>query len=195
MPKLVDMLGSDWDFTISERLGRTSSKEQYAFVYKKGIISVDSTYQTKDPDDLIHREPFVVYARSGQFDFSLIIIHTDPDEVEQEVNYLDDLFLEEIKRERDAILLGDLNADPEKFGQLLEIENLSWVVDSNIPTNTRGTKTYDNILFISTYCTEYLDGGVFDYQDKFSLNLEDALDISDHLPVYVRFLLTETDDD
>lgn len=195
MPRLVDMLGENWDFVISGRLGRTVSKEQYSFVYRTDKITVDSTYQTYDPDDQIHREPYVIYAVAGNFDFSLIIIHTDPDEVPQEVDFLDNLYIEELAKEPDALLLGDLNADPTEFGELLDIANINWVVKEGTPTNTRETETYDNILYVSANCKEYLFGGVLNFMTAYNLNLDNALEISDHFPVFAVFDVSQQDDD
>ncbi len=195
IPRLVDMLGTDWDYRISERLGRTSSKEQYALVFRKSMVTVDSVYQVPDPQDLLHREPFVCYCRSGKFDFSIINIHTDPDEVAQEVNALDDILLSEIKKEKDALLMGDLNASPSEFDELGKIAGVFYVVKDGTKTNVKGTATYDNILFIGNNVQEYLKGDVFNFRTIYNLSEDFALDISDHLPVYAVFMTDMADDD
>jgi deoxyribonuclease-1-like protein len=188
MTTLEALLGDDeWDFVISDRLGRTVSKEQYAFIYRKNIISVSDTYQILDPDDQLHREPFVVYCEAGKFDFSLIIIHTDPDEVEQEVNYLDDIFASELLKEDDAILLGDLNASPSQFGELLELNDVCWVINDGEWTNVNDNKTYDNILYNCSNLTEFESGGIFNFKTELNLTDEEALKISDHYPIYAIF--------
>ena len=185
IPALIDSLGENWDYVISERLGRTSSKEQYALVYRTDLITVDSTYQWPDPEDLIHREPFVAYCHSRDFTFSLINIHTDPDEVPQEVNALDDILAAEIQKEGDAILLGDLNAGPSDFGEILLIPNVGWAINDGVYTNTRLNKTYDNLIFDTTELTEFDSSGVFNIMTEFNIDEETALEISDHLPVWV----------
>jgi deoxyribonuclease-1-like protein len=196
IPTLVAKLYDDvWDFRISERLGRTSSKEQYAFVFKKGIIDVDSCFQIPDPQDVLHREPYVCYAQAGNFDFSLINIHTDPDEVDEEINFLDDILRSELDKEKDAILLGDLNASPSQFDELTQMENIGWVVNDGIPTNTRETKTYDNLVFIKSNVIEYISGGVFNFKSEYQISDSIALKISDHFPVYGEFDINMPDDD
>ncbi len=195
LPNLVNMLGSGWDYKISERLGRTSSKEQYALVYRKESIVVDSVYQVPDPYDKLHREPFVCYCRSGSFDFSIINIHTDPDEIPEELNALDDVLLSELKKEKDAILMGDLNAAPAEFDELGRIAGVFYVIPNGKTTNVRGTQTYDNIVFIGNELREYLRGDVYDFKSIFGLTQEQALDISDHLPVYAVFRTDMADDD
>jgi deoxyribonuclease-1-like protein len=196
IPKLVAKLDADvWDFRISERLGRTSSKEQYAFVFKKGIIDIDSCFQIPDPHDALHREPYVCYAQAGNFDFSLINIHTDPDEVDEEINILDDVLRSELYKEKDALLLGDLNASPSEFDELVQVENIGWVINDGTPTNTRETKTYDNLVFIKSNMVEYIRGGVFNFKSEYQIPDSIALKISDHYPVYGEFDIGLPDDD
>lgn len=189
LPTLINLLGEDWDFVISERLGRTSCKEQYGLVYRKSRLKVLGTFQTEDTTDLIHREPFVAYCRAGEFTFSIINIHTDPNELNSELNYLDDIFRAELLREDDAILMGDLNASYMQLLELGEVKNISWVIE-DVFTNTSQTKSYDNILFNRKNCTEYISGGVFNFRDSFDLSREETSKISNHFPVYAYFKIT-----
>ena len=53
-----------YNLTISERLGRTNSKEQYAFLYRMSTVEILSTYQFEDPMDVFEREPYTVHFRS-----------------------------------------------------------------------------------------------------------------------------------
>ena len=196
LPRLVDMLGDDWDFTISERLGRTSSKEQYGFVYRTDRIQVTDTEQIADPEDNLHREPFVVYCKAGEFDFSLINIHTDPDEVPEEINVLDDILVDCIAKESDAILLGDLNAAPSQFDELSLVPNVSWIINDGTWTNVADNKTYDNMVFSSANLSEYIagSGAVYNFKTIMGLSQEDAKAVSDHYPVYAEFRIDEDDD-
>src|SRR4029079_15237649 len=102
LPRLVEKVnaeGAHYDFAIGPRLGRTSSKEQYAFIYDRSSLELDrnSIYTVDDPDDLLHREPLVAGFRvrgpspEAAFTFTLVNIHTDPDEVAAELNVLDDV--------------------------------------------------------------------------------------------------------
>ncbi len=89
------------ELEIGPRLGRTSSKEQYVYIFDSRGIAVDprSLYTVPDPDDYLHREPFV--ARFSvrcspprrPFTFNLVNIHSDPDETGTELNALDDVFV------------------------------------------------------------------------------------------------------
>ena len=205
LPKFVEQInagGRRYDYVLGPRLGRTVSKEQYAFVYDTAVLEVDrdSVYTVPDPDDYLHREPLVARFRvrsdppEDAFTFTLVNIHTDPDETDLELDALDDVFLDVLKdrhREDDVILLGDLNVDEKHLGELGRIAGIRYVV-SGEKTNTRRTKSYDNILFLQTSTAEFADRwGVFDLEQEFNLTREQALDVSDHLPVWAEFDLHE----
>ena len=195
--------GSRYQFVIGPRLGRTVSKEQYTFIYDSTRIEVDpsSVGTSPNPGDRLHRPPlharFRVRANPPEsgFSFWLVDTHTDPDEVSAEVNALADVFME-IKAlrpdEDDVILLGDLNAGPPQFGKIKQIPGVGWAV-SGVTTNTRRSKTYDNIIFDQRATTEYTGRwGVLDLQNTFGLSLDKALAVSDHNPVWAAFRPWET---
>ena len=201
VPRFVEMVnsnGAQYDYVIGPRLGRTSSKEQYAFVFDATRVEVDrrSAYTLSDRTDLLHREPFVARFRARTqppeqaFTFTLINIHTDPDETDIELDALDDAFRsvqENGWREDDVILLGDLNEDERHLGDLGRLPGIRWVV-SGVPTNTRGSKSYDNILFDSGNTVEHTGRwGVLNFREEFGLTMDEALEVSDHLPVWAEF--------
>jgi endonuclease/exonuclease/phosphatase family metal-dependent hydrolase len=193
---LINADGSRYDFVIGPRLGRTSSKEQYAFVFDTSRIAVDpqSIYTIADPHDLLHREPLVARFQTlgpppGEaFTFTLVNIHTDPDETDLELDALDDVFrIAQSQGEDDVILLGDLNVDDRHLGELGRLPGIAWVI-SGQPTNTRRTKQYDNLVFDNRSTVEYAGiAGVFELQSEFALTLDQALEVSDHLPVWAEF--------
>ncbi|MFM8706032.1 MAG: hypothetical protein ACKOHG_19690, partial [Planctomycetia bacterium] len=130
------------------------------------------------------------YPPEAAFTFWMVDTHTDPDEVPQEVDALADVF-EVMQRARpdedDVILLGDLNAAPNQLGRIARIPNIGWAV-SGTTTNTRRTKTYDNIIFARAATAEYTGRwGVLDLQSTFGLSLDQALQVSDHNPVWAAF--------
>ncbi len=195
--------GSRYDFVIGPRLGRTTSTEQYAFVYDTNRIEVDrsSVGSMSDPADVLHREPMVARFRTRTnsagipFSFWLVNIHTDPDEVASEINVLADVFqVMQTARadEDDVILLGDLNASDREFARLGQVPGITWAV-TGITTNTRKNKMYDNILFSRVATTEFTGRwGVVDVQSVFNLTLDQALEISDHFPVWAEFRIWES---
>lgn len=195
---LINSTGRHYDYVIGPRLGRTNSKEQYAFIFDAQTIEVDrgSVYTVSDPDDLFQRPPMVASFRARgpppneAFTFTLIDIHTEPAEAESEVNALAQVYRavqRDGRGEDDVILLGDLNADERKFGMLKQLPNIVWAI-SGITTNTHGTKTYDNLIFNRAATVEFTgQAGVFDILRKFNLTMEQALEVSDHFPAWAEF--------
>jgi len=208
LPRLVEQLNAggkyQYDYALGPRLGRTSSKEQYAFVFDLASIQIDRDrlYTVDDPDGLLHRPPLVGWFRARgpspeqAFTFSLATIHTDPDEVELELNVLDDLYYavqaDQQRREDDVILLGDFNARESGLKQLGQIPGLVKVVTGTTPTNTLRTAQYDNIVFQGAATGEFTGrGGVYDFMRDFNLTQQQAERVSDHLPVWAEFSVFE----
>ena len=203
--RLVEMVNADgrrYDFVLSPRLGRGSYKEQYAFIYDTDSISVDgnSIYTILDQADYFHREPLVAtfYTKppvgATPFSFTLINMHTDPDDVPAELSMLDDVVrgVAAQSAEDDVILIGDLNASPQNFGPLLELPNVSWALQKGQWTNTRRSNAYDNLLFNAVATAEFTgNAGVIDLREAFGLSLDQALRISDHMPIWAEFYPTE----
>jgi endonuclease/exonuclease/phosphatase family metal-dependent hydrolase len=213
LPNFLAMInagGRKYDFVVGKREGRTSSKEQYAFIFDTASLEVDRTavYTVGDPDALFQRSPLVAWfrvrgpAEDQAFTFKLVNVHTDPDkaDLERELGYLDDV-LHAVRREGaadpgadedDVILLGDFNTDDRHLGPLGKESNITWAI-AGTPTNVRGTKQYDNIIFKRWTTTEFTGkSGVLELQSEFKLTPEQALEVSDHQPVWAEFMLTES---
>lgn len=205
MPRFLAELnatGRQYDFVIGPRLGRTNSKEQYAFVFDRQTIECDrsSMYTVQNPGDKMHRAPLVASFRTRNappqqaFTFTLVNIHTDPDEVPQELAALADV-IRAVRNdghgEDDVLLLGDLNADERQLANLAQTTGCSLVV-TGVPTNTRGTKTYDNILFARGATAEFTQQwGVVDFEREYNLTPQQALEVSDHRPIWAEFSVYE----
>jgi hypothetical protein len=154
-----------------------------------------------DPADYLHREPLVAHFQvratggSMPFSFKLVNIHTDPDETDIELDALDDVFVavqQDGSGEDDVILLGDLNVDEYKLGQLGQLPGIAWVV-TGTTTNTRRNRAYDNIVFHRAATSEYTGRwGVLDLEAEYGLTRDQALEVSDHLPVWAEFSPVET---
>src|SRR5204863_2746337 len=122
--------------------------------------------------------------------------HTDPDETDQELDVLDDVFFkvrdDPRRGEDDVILVGDFNAKALSMRQLGNVKGLAKVVNGETPTNTLHNAQYDNILFHETATTEHTArGGVFDFLRQYNLTLEQAKRVSDHMPVWAEFSVFE----
>lgn len=200
--KMINADGSRYDGLVGPRLGRTNMKEQYVYLYNTETVEMipSSHYTVNDPEEIFHRAPLVasfqtkVASGKDPFTFTLVNIHTSPDEVDWELDALGDV-MDMIQRtnpaEDDVIVLGDLNVDYRKMGQLAKIPNVHWVVNLE-PTNTRKTATYDNIVFDKVQTNEFVGSwGIMDLESQFGLTHEEALQVSDHLPVWAVYTATE----
>jgi deoxyribonuclease-1-like protein len=205
LPQLVELVnrnGQQYSYTISPRIGReaTGYFEQYAFVFDTRRIrsGPEFSYTVQDDADVLHREPFVgrfeTVGTSQPFSFTLINIHTDPSEVKYELDVLADVYIN-VRQfeypEDDVLLLGDLNAAPDKLQRLGRIPNFEPLI-VGIPTNTRKNKTLDNILADKQNTREFTGrSGTIDLERMFRVQLQDAERISDHLPVWAEFTISE----
>ena len=203
LDRFVDQVNSDghhYAYTLGDRVGRTTHQEQYAFIYNQQTIQLDQvhTYSVSDPEDLFHREPLVGWFRTrsntgNEFTFSIANLHLDAGEPELEIVLMDDLFRamrKDGRGEDDIILAGDFNLDAGKM-HFLKKNGLRTVLQDQ-PTNTRQTKQYDNILLNPLATSEYTGvSGVYDFLKVHNLSLEQAIRVSDHMPVWAEFSMDE----
>lgn len=188
---------------LSDRLGRTVSKEQYAFIYRVDQLSVLDSYHYDDgvePDmDTFEREPFTVrFTTSDGFDFSMLAMHTSPEDAVAEIDALVDAYDDARMRwmEDDSIILGDLNADCEyvrdtEFSMIRLFSDARFT--SHIPDSfdtTTGTTdcAYDRIVTAGEATTRVIAGTAqpFFYDLAYLLDPVLAQEVSDHYPVTIR---------
>jgi deoxyribonuclease-1-like protein len=202
--KLINQSGRKYDHVIGRRLGNTKAKEQYAYLFDTSRVSIDhqSVYTVSDPDNLLHREPLVATFQAREvnpdeaFTFTLVTIHTDPDVVPQELDALAEVYRvvrRSSRGEDDIILLGDFNTDHRRMGRLGQLPGISPLIEG-VLTNTRQTKQYDNVVIHQASTTEYTGrSGVFDVIRHYNLTQKQALEVSDHFPVWAEFSVYERD--
>ncbi len=215
---LIKRSGGNYGSVVSRPIGRTSQTESYAFVWDQSRIMFvpDSAYLVQDGEvgsdnDRMHREPMVAsfqvrpMSADGRipFSFNIINAHTDPDEVSasagiNELDVLDDVFVRvrqyeyDTTGEEDCLLVGDLNVDTRNLNELGQIPNVVSIA-GDILTNTRQTKTYDHILLDRTVTTEFTGRfGVVHFERDLGLTAEQAVLVSDHLPVWAEFSAFES---
>ncbi len=201
--QLVNRSGRRFDHVIGPRLGITKITEQYAYLFDTQKIEIDlqSVYTVSDPDGLLHREPLVATFRTRvdpdqAFTFTLVNMHTDPDVVAQEMDVLAEVY-RVVRRagrgEDDIILLGDFNTDDRHLGRLGQLPGIMPLI-AGVWTNTRQNKQYDNIIIHRPSTTEYAGrSGVFDFMRFKNLSLQQAIQVSDHFPVWAEFSVYERD--
>ena len=203
LPALVDIVnadGSQYDYVVSERLGRTTSKEQYAYIFNTQtveVISTPLTYPEPAGTDSFHREPYIASFRAlgGNFDATFITIHTDPDEATEEINGLSavvEYAQGSYPDEADFIVMGDLNADGSYFdedgGSTLSGGEYYWVIDDSVDTTTKSTDyTYDRIIITDSAVSDLSgDSGVYRFDLEYRLSEDETVAVSDHYPVYME---------
>jgi len=135
----------------------------------------------------------------GNYDGVLISIHTDPDEVTEEINGLDEVleYAQGIyEGEKDFIIMGAFNADGSYFDEdgTSDLDSHSWLIDDSVDTTTKSTDyTYDRIVITDT--SDFAgEAGVFKYDLEYGLYQELTEDMSDHYPVYAEFWIDRDDD-
>ena len=201
LPELVDVVNSKDDtqyaYVVGDRLGRTISKEQYAYIYNSqtvALVGEPHTYPEPAGTDPFHRQPYIASfkALGGNFDVTLLTIHVDPDEATDEINALDDV-VEYAQGmypdEQDFIVMGDLNADGSYFDEdsSSDLSEYFWCIENDLDTTTKSTDyTYDRIIL--TDSSDFVgDAGVFRYDLEYGLSYDETTAVSDHYPVYAEF--------
>ena len=201
LPALVNLVnadGSQYDYVVSERLGRTTSKEQYAYIYNTDTVELTSTPQTyPEPagTDPFHRQPYIASFRAvnGNFDATFIVIHTDPDEATDEINGLGavvEFAPGSYPDEQDFIVMGNLNADGSYYDEdgtsSMSGSEYYWVIDDSVETTTKSTDyTYDLIIITDSVVSDLSgDSGVHRFDIEYGLSGDETVAVSDHYPVY-----------
>ena len=204
LPLLVDRINQSdrrYDYMIGPRVGRTDNKEQFAFIFDTTRVETDrqQLYSVDDPEDLLHREPLVGWFRSTAisselaFTFTLVNVHLDAELSDQEIRVLPELVRSihrDGRKEDDVILVGDFGASDTRL-HFLRSAGMIFALEG-IPTTSAGNAMLDNIV-MPVKATDEFNGrsGVFDFLRQFNLSIEQAHQVSDHLPVWAEFYATE----
>ncbi len=204
LPIIVERLnqsGRNYDYLIGPRVGRSAPLEQFAYIFDTQRLETDryQLYTVDDPQDLIAREPLVAWFRTKghaahqAFTFSMINVRIDPTFAERERQLLPTLVnavQNDGRGEDDWILLGDfVGGDAELFQLTKQGARLALV---GIPTNVEGTYMLDEIAFSGPATVEFNGKvGVYDFLRQYNLSLEQALEVSDHLPIWAEFSTLE----
>jgi len=202
----MDAGGKDYSAISSLRLGR-GTVEQYVFIYDVAKIIPDmySIGYGHEPNNVFARPPFYLKFTAGNFDFYLMTIHTDPDEVDTEIPALVHAYnklQDETPDEDDIIVLGDFNGKSPgtlagSYCTMTEFSNMPGIVFAiNEETNTKGGRAYDNIIYNENYTSEATQAdGVDVFWESYGLTVDEAFRISDHKPVWATFRTDIKDDD
>ena len=197
-----------FDSVVSERLGRSNSKEQYAFVYRTSRLSVSDTYQYDDGadtgTDVFEREPYAVRFSSPTTelsDFAVIAIHTSPESAVKEVGALHTVY-DATKLHwglEDILIAGDFNADEGYVDQedwakiaLRNDRRFRWLIEDETDTTVGNTdRAYDRFVVAGKGLVAAVvpgSTGVYQFDKDLGLTQEQAEDVSDHFPIEMELL-------
>jgi deoxyribonuclease-1-like protein len=178
---------------------RLDGIEHYsAFMFDRTALEVDRTMVRFVEDSLgrFRHKPLVGAFRvrgldpAQAFTFTLVAVETDPQKPAMELDLLADVYKavhDDGRGEDDIIILGDFEADDNHLGRLGKILGITAAI-YDTPTTTRGTQLADNILFDRTATIEFTGRAeVVDLIREFDLTMQQAQEISEHLPVWAEF--------
>ena len=198
-----------YSYIESPRLGRTTSKEAYAYIYNTQAVQFvqGSDYVYDDNNDVFEREPYIATFKIGNFDFTLAGIHTKPEDAYNEIGNLTTVIssIQTAKpNEKDIIVMGDFNADGSYYNEddtsnPLKAPQYNWIITDNIDTTVKTDNTYDRIIILDTTLNHEYDAGTaqaFHFDQAYGLNNQTFVEeISDHYPVFAQYKTNLQDDD
>jgi endonuclease/exonuclease/phosphatase family metal-dependent hydrolase len=205
MVQLVELLNAAnraYDFVVPSGPDWPSTSPAVAFVFDQQTVEVDrrTVCEVQDPKRRFRRPPLLATFRArglpakDAFTFTLVNVHLDPAQTARDAELLDSLFRgvrDNAAGEDDVIVLGDLETDEQRLAKIARVPGLTWTL-SGMPSTTRGTRQSDNILFDRRATAEYTGrSGVLDLMRELNLSIDEALAVSDHLPVWAEFSVFE----
>jgi deoxyribonuclease-1-like protein len=175
--KLSEKL-SEYDYIISSRAGKNTSKEQYAVFYNDRVKLIDDYDYIGEYQNSFERPPFKVTFMVVNWTFTIFTIYVKPDDVNNELTNLENLIGNVVG---DTIIIGDLNADGSYYDEdhIIHFTGWNWIIGNNVDTTVaESNNTYDRIIINNGCLNNYISSGVMD---------DVKTTQSDHYLVYARF--------
>lgn len=190
LAKVNDYEGPQYGLLLSPRLGRTAYKEQYGLYYQLDRVTVLSSYTFEDPADVFEREPHIFYVDLQGETLGLIGLHAKPADAVAEIDALDGVYrdFKSTTGDKDAILLGDLNADCGYASDAAlqatrvcsNLRTYSWLIPDSADTTTSSTHcAYDRIVVAGRLAKRVNRPAVFLHDEVLGV----PSDVSDHYAV------------
>ena len=210
---------------ISPKVGNDNA-EYYGLLYDEELVSavnVGDLYRDMDDgNDDFERDPYWATFCAGEFDFTVIVVHTDPDDAKKECSLMDEVYVEVQKAnedEQDVLLVGDFNLDPshaafkevKEVGEQIDTMRALFCKENGCKSSLAKDKPlYDNIIFDTHHLKEYAKNcGIylFDVDEELKCcegkvkkddvpdgNLKEFREVSNHYPVWAEFNTHEDSD-
>ncbi|XP_057314172.1 deoxyribonuclease-1-like [Hydractinia symbiolongicarpus] len=203
--KQLNKVEPKYKVMVSDRLGRSTSKEQYAFIYRSDWLTPVSSFTYDDKNDVFAREPYVVHFKSKKAeiqDFAVAGIHTAPKDAENEISNLTLVYNNIVQKlkTQNAIIMGDFNAEYHYTKHWRRIKlatdpRFYWLIDNTFDTTTKTTDcSYDRIVVTGDSLLKAiipLSASVFRFDEKYKLTQKTTQLISDHFPVRLQIRSAE----
>ncbi|MBE7169921.1 MAG: endonuclease/exonuclease/phosphatase family protein [Williamsia sp.] len=196
--RLVDVLnrkGAKWDYTISDPTSsKESGTERYAFIWKPSRVKkIGNAWLEKKYSEQIDREPYMATFQVKNKFFTMASFHAIPKakQPETEIRYL--RYVPDEYPGKNLIFGGDFNC-PESHSVFNALKNMDYQpvfvkqktsLRSKCVNNDCLASEYDN-LFCKRANIRVINSGVMHFYKSFS-NIKDAIKVSDHIPVYMKF--------
>lgn len=191
-----------YSLVLSDRLGQSTSKEQYAFLYRADIFEVVDAFLYPDLDDIFQREPYVVLfkLKNESTTFFVIPCHTEPGN-RTEIDALQTVYNYTVGRygsTTPGFITGDLNVDCT-YVSVAQMANLAlkkdlrltWLIDDTVDTTTGTTDCAYDRFIVNTLILQMWNSssftGPFNFALAYGLNSTFTLDVSDHYPIEITF--------
>jgi len=135
-----------YHYIMSERAGKSTSKEQYAIFYDNKSVLVNFTDWTQQEQNNFERPPLEATFRVDNWTFTIYVMHVKPSNAPQELSNLEQLVGAQTSN---TIILGDLNADGEYYfnGVIHNFLGWHWLITSDMDTTVAASSNaYDRII-------------------------------------------------
>ena len=149
---IKDDFQADYAIDVSDEVGR-NQKERYAFMWRPDKVEQTAPSQLfADTGDRFVREPYCGSFRAGTFDWTMCTVHilfgANMAERRPEIRVLDDVYrsLRDQGSERDIIICGDFNFDPDDQGwdQLKAEDSMQFAIGPPAKTTIADRSLFDN---------------------------------------------------
>jgi len=150
---------TNYEYRVSSRAGRSSSKEQYGVIYKKEIQVMGVEDFNPDEKNRWERPPIRVDFDVEGYKFSAYNIHTKPDDVANEIKNLEGV----VSTQGNIIVLGDLNADGKYYINTgKDFSSWNWLIKDEQDTTVASTDcAYDRLIVNQNMQEKVVSSGIF----------------------------------
>ncbi len=188
-----------FDSIVGPAVGRESRR--MAIVFDADRVEVDraASYVVSDPDHLLDYPPLIGWFRARgvpadeAFTFTVMAVDCQLSEFDA-IGAAYRAVRDDGRGEDDVIVAGNFAASDKQLQPLAESDRLAAAI-RGIPTNIPGDRQNANVLYSATASEFTGRAGVMDVVRQFNLTVEQALAISDEMPVWAEFFETERDRD